>query len=324
MKRTGNLFPGILEWANLQLAVWRAARGKRQRDEVVRFLHDCDGNLRRIQTELGGHTFSFGNYRQFPICDPKPRIITAPSFPERIVHHAIINVCEPYFERFLIDQTYACRKNRGRIKAVEQAHAYSRRYRWFLQLDIRSYFDSICHSILLRQLGMRFKDADLLRTFGRVIHSFQTTPGTGLPIGSLTSQHFANFYLGWLDHFVKHELRCRGYVRYMDDFVLWDDSHAALVESRTAIESFLDSQLGLRLKRVPQVQPVTAGLNFLGCQVFPSHVCLNRRNRRRVAEEIRRIEGLLAGHQSAHLAHQLRLTTLINFASQATTVRLRW
>lgn len=323
MKRVNKLFPEILDWDNLRFAVWRAAKGKRHRKKAIDFLSNCDEHLRQIQDELTNGSFHFGDFTQFPIRDPKPRMITALSFRERIVHHAVIRVCDPCFERFLVDTTYACRKGKGRLAAIARAHRFARQFPWYLKMDVRAFFDSVNHETLLRLLARRFKDSDLLRLFERVIRSFDVSPGRGIPIGSLTSQHFANFYLGWLDHFIKHQLRHFGHVRYMDDFVVWGSGPQKLATSLLRIAAFLSEELQLDLKP-PIVQRTAAGMNFLGCQIFPSHVCLNRRNRKRVSRMIEQLQGRLSVASHSECEDQLQLTSLWNFSRSGTTVRLRF
>ncbi len=143
-----------------------------------------------------------------------------------------MNLCEPIFERRSIYDSYACRKGKGRLAAIDRAREFCRRNRFFLKMDIRRYFDSVNHEVLRSLLRRMFKDERLLQLFKQIIESYETTPGTGIPIGNLTSQHFANSYLGSLDRFIKEELRCRHFVRYMDDFVVWSDDRAWLPFSR--------------------------------------------------------------------------------------------
>jgi retron-type reverse transcriptase len=195
MKRTGNLFSKITARDNLRLAVYRALRGKRERRDAREFVADLEANLRRMAAGLQSGSFPLGRCIQFTIHDPKERLITAPCFAERVLHHAIMNVCEPEFERFLIDQTYACRRGKGRIAALQRAKRYSRQYPVMLKFDVRKCFDSIPHEHLLERLQRRFKDRSLLELFERIIDAHETSPGHGLPIGSLMSQHLANFYL---------------------------------------------------------------------------------------------------------------------------------
>lgn len=193
MKRIRNLFERVVERENLRVAVGKAMRGKRDRPEVQDFLHDLDRRLEEMAEQLRAGTFPLGRYRQFIRFDPKERVITAPCFAERVLHHAVINVCEPAFERWLIADTFACRKGKGRLAALERARQFARRFPFFLKLYIRKYFDSVPHDRLLDLLARRFKHRPLLELFGRIVRAFRGGMGRGLPIGSLTSQHFANF-----------------------------------------------------------------------------------------------------------------------------------
>ncbi|MHC4628119.1 MAG: RNA-directed DNA polymerase, partial [Planctomycetota bacterium] len=252
-------------------------------------------------------------YQQFTIHDPKRRIITAPCFAERVLHHAIMNVCEPYFERFLIADTFACRCGKGRIAALHRALDFSGRCAYAVKLDMRKYFQSISHDILLERLKCRFKDSRLLELFRQIIESHGEITGRGLPIGSLTSQHFANFYLGWFDRFVKEELRVRAYLRYMDDCVLWSDDKRTLVGWVDACRAFLRVQLDLQPKTVPTVSVVRHGLDFLGCRVFPDHLKLNRRSRRRFRRKVLDLASQFHRDELSAPEYQQRLTSLVAF-----------
>ena len=164
----------------------------------------------RCASALLRRRFPLGVYHQFTIFDPKERLITAPCFRERVLHHAIMNVCEPVFERWLIADTFACRKGKGRIVALERARTFAGRFPFFLKFDIRKYFDSISHDDPVGPAAADLQGPSrLLMLLDRIIAAYETAPGRGLPIGSLTSQHFANFYLGWFDRFVKEDLGVR-------------------------------------------------------------------------------------------------------------------
>ncbi len=143
MKRAGRLLERVVERDNLRLAVHRALQGKRDRADAREFTSHLDGNLREMADLVWSGEFPVGRCSQFTIYDPKERLITAPCFAERVLHHAIMNVCEPQFEQFLIDDTYACRRGKGRIAALHQAVRFSRRFPVLLKLDIRKYFNSI-------------------------------------------------------------------------------------------------------------------------------------------------------------------------------------
>lgn len=285
MKRVNGLFDLILIWDNLLAATHQASKGKRHRPETQVFSRALADNLMRIQNELRCERFVFGRFHQFLIHDPKERLITAPCFEERVVHHAILNICEPYFERLLICDTFACRKGLGRLRALSRAQMYSRRFTHYLKIDVRKYFDRVPHGHLMAMCQRRFKDQRLLRLFESIIGAYHTDAGCGLPIGSLTSQHFANFYLNDLDRFVKERLGVTGYVRYMDDCLLWGGSRAELHFLYRSIADFLHQFLHLETKR-PIIANVNRGIDFLGARIFPQYLVINRRSRRRYTRKM--------------------------------------
>ncbi len=238
MKRHGQLLERVAEMENLRQAFHQACRGKRGKAEVLNYTAHLDERLAELRAQLLAGRVPVGRYHYFRIHDPKERLICAASFPERVLHHALMNVCDPVLERAAIADSFACRTGKGRTAALARAQEFARRCPWFLKLDVRKYFDSVDHERLRA----------VLRLFDEIIASYQTTPGHGLPIGNLTSQHFANFYLAPLDRFAKETLRCAGYVRYMDDFVLWGGSGRELSGLRDRVREFLSETLGLELK----------------------------------------------------------------------------
>ena len=248
-------------------------------------------------------------YHQFWIRDPKERLITAPCFRERVLHHAIVRVCEPTFERWLIPDTYACRREKGRIAALLRAKTFSSRYGFYLKLDIRKYFPSIPHNRLDALLKRLFAEPQLVSLWSQVVKSYCPGAKSGLPIGSLTSQHLANAYLGQLDRLVKEELRVKGYVRYMDDMVLWGESTVALRNHLNAITEFLLGSLGLDV-RSPYINRVEHGIGFLGARVFPSHIVPSRSSRIRYRRRIRKLERLHADGSLSEMELQQRGTAM--------------
>jgi RNA-directed DNA polymerase len=324
MKRASRLMERVHDRATLREAFARASLGKRTKRDALAFGLRLDENLAELARELVQGTYEVGPYHQFTIFDPKERVITAPCFRDRVLHHALNLVCEPVFERFLIADTFACRRGKGRIRAVERAQYFSRRYPWFLKLDIRKYFNSIDHEILSKRLGKKFKDRRLLDLFDRIIASYEVMPGHGVPIGSLTSQHFANFYLGWLDRFVKEGLRAGGYVRYMDDFVVWGEDRAWLSGVRDRVREFVERELSLGLKPEPYINRCRFGMDFLGCRVKPSHVSLNRRSRVRFGRKLRWLEREHAAGRLDEASLQQRATALVAFTHAGPTVSWRW
>jgi hypothetical protein len=315
MKRVAHLFEQIVDRDNMRLAFSRAVRGKRDRRDARRFSEHLEDNLRAVQQRLLCGDFCVGRFHQFVIHDPKGRIITAPCFEERVLHHAITNVCEPVFERWLIADTYACRVGKGRLPALDRAREFARSFGFFLKLDIRKYFDSIPHDELLQRLTRIFKDRRLMQLFDRIVRSFRGLLGRGVPIGSLTSQHLANFYLGWFDRFVKEQLRVKGYVRYMDDMALWGGSTCELSARLDACREFLDTELRLELKDAPYINRVRHGVDLLGCRVFPSHVTLNCRSRTRFRRKLAALEAAFQSGEIEELQLQQRAGSLVAFST---------
>jgi len=287
MKRQGNLIERIAAPRNLRLAFLKACRNKRGRPEVLRFRENLDAELENLSRGLLAGEIRWGDYHVFEVADPKPRRIHAAPFASRVAQHAILNQCEAAFESYQIHDSYACRKGKGLDRALERAVRFSRPNHWFLQLDVRKFFDSIDHQVLNRLLERRFKDRTVLRLFASIVDTFHVQPGKGVPIGNLTSQFFANHYLGRLDHHVKEDLRVRRYVRYMDDFILWSPSRTELRDWLRRVEHFVRDDLALALKP-PVVNACSRGMTFLGYRVFPSGARLARRTRSRFRRKARR------------------------------------
>lgn len=325
MKRANHLLEKIAEPDNLREAFLRAARAKGAKREVIEFRKQLNPQLAGLRRDLLKGTVVLGKFHSFTIYDPKERQIHAAAFPERVLHHAIVGVCEPIFERVAISDSYACRVGRGSRAAVDRASRLARRHLWFLQMDVCKYFDSIDHEVLKSALRRPFKDRALLRLFDRIIDSYRTLPGKGLPIGSLTSQHFANFYLGRLDRFVKETLRLP-YVRYMDDLVCWAEDRECLKSARKEIVDFAAEVLRLEMKPGCGMNRCREGLNFLGYRVLPNCVRLTRRSARRFRDKMNRLEHQLLAGRITPLEYQKRSASLCAFTqwAQAHGFRQRW
>ncbi len=324
MKRAGRLWPQVIDRENLRLAFHKALRSKRGRSDARRFAENLEANLAEMSRGMTDGTYPVGRFHQFVIHDPKERIITAPCFAERVLHHAMTNVTEPVFERWLIDDTFACRKFRGRIAAITRAREFARRFPYFLKIDVHKYFDSIVHDRLLAGVQRLFKDRQVLLLYDRVVRSFRGPLGRGLPIGSLTSQHLANFFLGALDRFAKETLRVDGYVRYMDDVALWGDSSRKLSEIRSACSEFLRERLHLSLKPEEIINRTAGGMTFLGCRVFPRHTILSARSRRRLWRRLRKLETLWLNDQIDEAELQRRATATVAFTQTASVKSWRF
>ena len=286
MKTYRNLYPAICSWENLYLAARNAMKRKRYKRYVDRFWLDLEAEIARIRHELLDGIYNPGRYRHFQVTDPKVRMISAAPFRDRVVHHALCNVIEPIFERRFIYYTYSCRVGKGTHRALDRCREFVNRYRCRMKLDIREYFDSIDHDILMGILARTVRCPRTIELIGKILASHTTPrdhtgyfPGDtlftpyerrrGLPIGNLTSQLFANLYLDGFDHFVKEELRVKAYLRYTDDMVLFAKSKPALWRWRDSMAVYLES-LRLRFNgRKTTVCPVEEGVEWLGFRVYP-------------------------------------------------------
>ncbi len=266
---------------NLALAFWRSAKGKRARPEVIEFAANLDVELARLRQQILAAELPEGAMDVFEIRDPKPRIIHAPCFRQRVLHHALMALLGPVIERSLVADSFACIKDRGTLAAVLRAQTHARRRPWYVKIDIAAYFASIEHARLLDDLRRRFKNAGVLRLCERILAQHHTTPGRGLPIGALTSQHFANLYLGPLDRFLLETLRVGAMVRYMDDTLWWGRSVGEVRRQLGQTIEFVERERGLTVKPNWQINRCTRGIPFCGFRVFPHALRLSQRRRRR-------------------------------------------
>ena len=322
MKRVGHLMLGIVKWENLLLAFCRAERGLSDKYEADVYRENLDENLRFLRDGLADGSFPFGEYHSFEVRDPKTRMIHAPAFRERVAQHAIFNLCEPIMEKKLVDDCFACRKGKGTHGALKRAQVFARRYKSYLKLDVRRYFDSVVHSQLLEMLGRVFKDAHLLKLFAQIIGGYETERGRGLPIGSLASQFFANHYLSQLDRTCKQVLRVPGYLRYMDDFILWGHEREDLMKAREGVEKELDG-IGLQLKKRAHPERVRGGVPFLGHTVHPFRMEPDRRARVRFFRKIRSLEWQANEGMIDELELQKRHQCLLGFGSLSNLINLQ-
>jgi retron-type reverse transcriptase len=340
MKRYGNLWPQLISFENLLHAAAKASRGKRFRPDVAAFHFNLERELWRLHEELSTKTYRPGAYRTFFIHEPKARQISAAPYRDRVVHHALVNVLEPVFERVFIQDSYACRKGKGTHAGVARCQEFSRRARYVLKADVQKFFPSVDHEILKGQVARKIKDAHVVWLVGQIIDHSNPQEGVqhcfpgddlftlserrrGIPIGNQTSQFLANVYLDPLDHFVKDRLGIRGYARYVDDFLVFADDKRRLAEVREGIRDFL---VGLRLRLHPSknvIFPVRAGIRFLGYRVFPTHRQLPKENVRRFRRRLRQMERAYSGWRLSFEAVQQRLMSWIGHAGQASTYRLR-
>ena len=280
----------IADWRNLVAAAFRAAQGKRAQPEVARFLADLDANLATLRKQILSGTISVGESTTFHILDPKPRVIHAPSFRERVLHHAIMAHVGPILDRALIEDTFACRVGKGTLAAVQRCQEHVRRFGWYAKLDIRGYFASIDHTVLKAQLARRLQSRRLLHLLDRIIDSHNNVPGKGLPIGALTSQFFANSYLDACDRFLLESRRVSGMIRYMDDFLFWDRSRERVTQIVQEVRAFVADYLHLIVKDSVQINRSVRGVTVCGYRVYPGTIRLGPSRRRRYTAVKRRWE----------------------------------
>jgi len=304
-----NLWHKIISFENLLLASKKAQKGKRFKDGTALFNLNLEKELFKIQHELVSKTYMPGRYKEFVIYEPVKRLISAAPYRDRVIHHALCNIIEPLFEKSFIFDSYANRKDKGTHKAVDRFQGYMRKYPYNLKCDIKKYFPSIDHEILYGIIQKKIADADVLWLIRTIIDSSNPqepvhdyfegddllTPyqrKRGLPIGNLTSQFFANIYLNGFDHFIKDELGCKAYVRYVDDFAVFGDDKRELWKIK---ESMAENLQGLRLKLHPvktRIFPSKNGCEFLGFYVYPNFRKVKKAN-------VRMFEGRMRQMQAA-------------------------
>ena len=292
------LCPKFEEVANLEnlFEAWNEfVKGKRGKRDVQEFsLHLAD-NILLLHEDLRQHTYVHGGYQAFNISDPKPRNIHKAGVRDRLVHHAIHRVLYPFFERKFISDSFSCRIGKGTHRALKRFRTFSYRVSknntstcWVLQCDIKKFFASIDHGILMRILEKNISDPNIIWLLSVVIGSFSwEKPGIGLPLGNLTSQLFVNVYMNEFDQFMKHKLEATYYVRYADDFVVFSANRWWLEELILSIGNFLRNELRLALHPDKMhIKTLASGLDFLGWAHFPDHRVLRTTTRRRMFKRL--------------------------------------
>jgi len=305
-------FLQITEFSWLEDAFRHARKAKRYRNDFLAFSNDLDTNLLTIQEQLRADTFIFGPYRRHWVFVPKKRLVMALPCPSRIVQWAIYLLLNPFYDRMMIEDSYACRKGKGGLAAAQRLqhwmqHAERLPGQWYyLKLDISKYFYRVDHAVLLEILGDRLKDPQLLDLLKMVIdcdgekfglprfmspddlEEFDWLADVGMPIGNLTSQLFANIYLDQLDQFCKHVLHIHHYIRYMDDIVILASSKEDAQEYLRAIAAFLFDVLHLDLNSKTAIRPV-GRIEFVGFMVTARELKLRKATIRRIKEAMRAI-----------------------------------
>ncbi|HII16235.1 MAG TPA: hypothetical protein HA362_08085 [Nanoarchaeota archaeon] len=301
MKTYKRLFEQLCSLENLGLAFRKARKHKTLKPYVVQFEKNLAENLQCLHNELISKTYNPLPLNEFILRDPKTRRISVSNFRDRVVHHAICNILEPIFEKYFLYDSYANRKGKGNLKAIERFDYFKRKVScngrkikslqddnyvqgYALKADIRHYFDTVSHQKLMEILSKRIADKDVLELIWKILRNHSSKQeGKGMPLGNLTSQFFANIYLNELDQFVKHTLKAKCYLRYVDDFVVLHSSRAQLESWKTEISLFLENWLLLELH--PQKSKIISlgrGVDLLGFRCFYYFRILRKKNMRRM------------------------------------------
>lgn len=288
MKRYNNLYEQIISIENLNLADQNARKGKSAQTGVRSHDKSREQNIELLHLLLKQRKYKTSAYTTFTVFEPKQRIVSRlPYFPDRITHHAILNVLEPIFTKLFTNETYSCIKGKG-IHGLERdlkrALLDVSVTQYCLKLDIRKFYPSIDHQVLKDLLRKKFKDEDLLWLLGEIIDS-----AAGLPIGNYTSQYFANYYLTDFDHWIKQEQQVKHYFRYLDDMVILSGSKAELHRLLHEIRAYLGSKLKLEVKSTYQVFPVDVrGIDVIGYRFFHTHTLLRKTIKKNFARMLAR------------------------------------
>ena len=282
------MYEEICSIGNLVYAFQKAKKGKTKKRYVKRFKKDFRENILRLREELISKSYRPYPLKTFIIRDPKTRKISKSTFRDRIVHHALINVIKPLFEGSFIYDSHANEIGKGTLKAVERFDKFkgkvsrnNTRECYVLKADIKHYFEEINHDILMDILKKNIKDEEVLWLIKLIIHNQARGRQKikGMPLGNLTSQFFAKVYLNELDQFIKHKLRAKYHIRYVDDFVILHNSKKQIEKWKEEISIFLEEKLGLELHPdKSQILRLEKGINFLGFRIFNYHKLLRKSN----------------------------------------------
>lgn len=295
--RFDHTYEDVISIENL-LEAWREfVKGKRNRKDAQEFERHLMMNILSLHERLADRTYRHSPYEAFGISDPKPRRIHKASVGDRVLHRAVYRKLYPFFDRTFITDSFSCREGKGTHKALDRFRRMAwetgrnhTRTCWVLKCDIRRFFASIHHGALLDILAAKIREPAIVELLRTVVGSFDSgTPGTGLPLGNLTSQLFANVYMNEFDQFVKHRLKARHYIRYADDFAALSEDRGSLEGILSEMDQFLRGMLRLNLHPDKVfIKTFASGVDFLGWIHFPDHrvprTATKRRMMRRLAE----------------------------------------
>lgn len=316
-KRYKHLWNEFISDANLERAARNAVRSKKSKSDVRNFIRHKRSKMARLADILRRGLFRTSNYRARNIFEPKPRTIyILPLYPDHIVHHALINVLGPIWERRFISDSFACIPGRGLHSASKRVMEFMRHNKYVLNCDIHKFYPSMNHEIMMDIIAQKIADSRIMKILDNIVHS--CGDGKNIPIGNLTSQWLGNVYLNELDMFVKHTLHWRDYIRYCDDFCLFGNDKDALHRACDQIREFLATRLKLTFSRA-SVYPTSRGVDFIGYRHFRDFVML----RKRTAHKIRRRVIEIARHNDTSPLARGRLSAAYGWARWASTYNYR-
>lgn len=286
VKRIGNLYEQIYSIDNLVLAETKARKGKSKSFGIKEFDRNHKNNLIILSEVIKNRKYKTSKYSTFKVFEPKERVVfRLPYYPDRITHHAIMNVLEPIFTSMFTANTYSCIKGKGihaAVNKVKEALKDKDNTTYCLKLDITKFYPSVNHEVLKQIIRRKIKDKDLLWLLDEIIEST-----FGIPIGNYTSQIFANLYLTGFDHWLKEEKKVKYYFRYADDMVILSNSKQYLHALLSEIRTFLSEKLKLSIKSNYQVFPVKSrGIDFVGYIFFHTHTLLRKSIKKNFAKMI--------------------------------------
>ncbi len=272
---------------NLEIAYKKARKNKTKKSYVIKFKKNLKDNLLQLRMELLLLAYKPKPLKTFIIRDPKTRKISKSDFRDRIIHHALVNILELFFDKSFIFDSYANRKGKGTLKAIQRFDFFKRKISknndiivHTLKADIKHYFENVNHEILLGIIGRKTKDEKVILLIKQILNNFNSEiKGKGMPLGNLTSQFFANVYLNELDQFIKHKLKIKYYLRYVDDFVILHASKEKIERIKNTINYFLRTNLKLELHHgKSKIKKLNQGIQFLGFRIFYYHKLLKKNN----------------------------------------------
>ena len=291
-----NQYEELCSYENIETAFNRAKKGKTTKPYVIKYEKELKENLLQLRKELVTQTYKPKPLETFILRDPKTRKISKSEFRDRVVHHTLCNIIEPLFDKTFISDSYANRIGKGTLNAVKRFDVFKRKVSqnntikcFVLKADIRHYFDTVDHQILINLLQKKIKDEKVMWLIKIILENHESKmKGKGMPLGNLTSQFFANIYLNELDQYVKHELKAEYYIRYVDDFVILHQSRKLLVEHKEKIDIFLQSKLLLELHpEKSKILLLDQGVGFLGFKIFYHYKILTAKNKRKFRNKLK-------------------------------------